>query len=103
MNPIDPADSETPTVHSLEGVVELTHTSRHLVAVYCRHGLISPLNEEVHGGWAFDDEAVRKLRRMESMRSAFGINLSGLHLIEELQQELETLREEVRFLRGRVR
>lgn len=40
---------------------------------------------------------------MESMRSAFGINLAGLHLIEELQQELETLREEVRFLRGQVR
>lgn len=51
MNPTDPAESETFTVHSLEGVVELTHTSRHLVAVYCRHGFISPLSEEVHGGW----------------------------------------------------
>lgn len=103
MNPTEPAESEASTVHSLEGVVELTHTSRHLVAVYCRHGFIAPLDEAVHGGWTFDDEAVRKLRRMESMRSAFGINLAGLHLVEELQQELEMLREEVRFLRGRVR
>jgi|SRR5688572_261730 DNA-binding transcriptional MerR regulator len=102
MNPTDTQDDPTATVYSLEVVVELTQTSRHLVGVYCRHGLIAPLDEAEHGGWTFDDEAVRKLRRMEAMRSAFGVNLAGLHLIEDLQQELETLRDEVRFLRGRL-
>ncbi|HSJ03132.1 MAG: chaperone modulator CbpM [Verrucomicrobium sp.] len=102
MNPTGSQDDSAIVVHSLEVVAEITQTSRHLVAVYCRHGLIAPLDEAEHGGWTFDDEAIRKLRRMEAMRSAFGVNLAGLHLIEDLQQEVETLQEELRFLRNRL-
>jgi DNA-binding transcriptional MerR regulator len=93
-----PADETC--VHSLDGVAEITQTSRHLIAVYCRYGLVSPLDEAEHGGWAFDDEAVGQLRRLERLRSVFGVNVEGLRHIEELRHEVEILRREVRFLRG---
>lgn len=90
------------TVHSLDSVAHLTHTTRHTIAVYCRLGLITPLDETEHGGWTFDDEAVHQLRRLETLRSTYGLTLPGLRLIATLQAELEELRQELRFHRRRT-
>ena len=46
------------------------------------------------------DEGIRTLRRIESLRTACGVNLAGVKLILELINELEHLRAEVRFRRG---
>jgi DNA-binding transcriptional MerR regulator len=97
LQPFEPAPD---AVYSIEVVAHLTRTPRHRIAVYCRHGLISPLAAPEDAGWIFDDEAIRTLRLVEDLRSSYGVNLSGLRLISELLRDLEELRREVRFLRG---
>ena len=47
------------------------------------------------GGWWFDDEAIRALRRIEYLRADCGINLTGIKLIMDLTKELEMLRQEI--------
>ena len=91
-----------PTVeglYSIETVVQITQTPRHQIAVYCRHGLISPVTMPERDGWWFDQEAIRELRRIECLRVDYGMNLAGLRVIAELFREVEQLREEVRALR----
>ena len=87
-------------VYSIEAVVHITQTPRHLIAVYCRHGLIAPIAPPEREGWQFDDEAIRELRRIESLRAEFSLELPALRMVVELRREIERLREEVRFLRG---
>lgn len=90
-----------PVAYSIEAVAQLTQTPRFLIAVYCRHGLISPLAPPETEGWWFDDETIRTLRRIERLRADYGVNLHGLCLVAGLIEELEGLRAEARFLRGR--
>lgn len=97
LKPFEPAAG---AVYSIEVVAHLTRIPRHRIAVYCRHGLVSPLAAPEDAGWTFDDEAIRTLRLVESLRTSFGANLSGLRLISELLRDVEELRREVRFLRG---
>ena len=86
-------------VYSIETIVQITQTPRHQIAVYCRHGLISPVTAPERDGWWFDDEAIRTLRRIECLRVDYDMNLAGLCVISELFREVERLREEVRALR----
>lgn len=94
----EPASKE---VYSIEAVVHITQTPRHLIAVYCRYGLIAPVAQPEYDGWYFDDETIRELRRIERLRGEFGLDLPALRLIVEMRRELDRLRSEVRFLRGR--
>lgn len=87
--------------YSIEAVAHLTQTPRFLIAVYCRHGLISPLAPPETEGWWFDEETIRTLRRIERLRADYGVNLHGLRMVAGLIEELEGLRAEARFLRGR--
>jgi hypothetical protein len=87
-------------VYPIEAVVHITQTPRHLIAVYCRHGLISPIAPPEQDGWLFDDEAIRELRQLERLRAEFDLELPALRMLVELRREVERLREEVRFLRG---
>ena len=90
----------TDVAYSIESVVHITQLPRHLIAVYCRHGLISPLAPPEREGWWFDDEAIRALRRIGALRSEYGLNLRGIQAFSTLINEVEHLRDEIRFLRG---
>ena len=94
--PFEPMEDD---VYSIETVVQITQTPRHQIAVYCRHGLISPVTAPEREGWWFDDEAIRMLQRLERLRVDYDLNLAGLRVIAELWREVERLREEVRGLR----
>ena len=94
-----PFEPEGEDVYSIETVVQITQTPRHQIAVYCRHGLISPVTAPEREGWWFDDEAIRMLRRIERLRADYDMNLADLGVIAELFREVERLREEVRALR----
>lgn len=94
-----PFEPKLEDVYSIETVVQITQTPRHQIAVYCRHGLISPVTAPEREGWWFDDEAIRMLRRIERLRVDYDMNLAGLRVISELFREVERLREEVRALR----
>lgn len=95
--PFDPA---TQRQFTLEAVARLTQVSRHRVAVYCRHGLITPLADPAEQGWSFDAAAVRTIRRLEQFRQLCGVNIIGARLMLRMSQEIEELRRELRFLRG---
>jgi DNA-binding transcriptional MerR regulator len=96
---LQPFESMREDIYSIETVVHITQTPRHQIAVYCRHGLISPVTAPERDGWWFDDEAIRVLRRIQSLRVDYDMNLAGLRVIAELLGEVERLREEVRALR----
>ena len=96
---LQPVESMGKDVYSIEAVVHITQTPRHQIAVYCRHGLISPVTAPERDGWWFDDETIRTLRLIECLRVDYDMNLAGLRVITELLREVERLHEEVRVLR----
>lgn len=85
------------TAYSIDFTARLAAVPRHAILVYCRHGLLAPL-EEPEPGYYFDDEAIRRLRQIEHLRGA-GLNLPGIKLALELMHEVQRLQAEVRFLR----
>ncbi|MGZ5528018.1 MAG: MerR family transcriptional regulator [Limisphaerales bacterium] len=87
-------------VYSIETVAHLTHLPRHEIGVYCKEGLVSPAVDPECGGYYFDDEAIRTLRQIEHLRTNYGVSLPGVTMILGLMNEVEHLRDEVRFLRG---
>jgi len=87
--------------YSIETAAQLAHVSRRLIAVYCRHGLVAPVRDPESGGWYFNDEAIRRLRQLEQLRSACDLNVTALRMIAGLLEEVENLQREIRFLRSR--
>lgn len=87
MNPEDDA------AYSLEIVARLSGVDAELVMRYREEGLIHPLPGCDD---RFDDEAVRTLRRIEHLRSTYGVNDNGLRLILGLLEDVERLRSEAR-------
>jgi chaperone modulatory protein CbpM len=85
-------------VYTIETAANLAQVPRRLIAVYYKHGLVSPVMDPACGGWCFNDEAIRILRRIEYLRTACGINLAGIKLTINLMNEVERLRDEVRAL-----
>jgi hypothetical protein len=94
-------DPRSEASYTIEAVVHITQTPRHLIGVYCRHGLISPVAPPDRDGWRFDDEAIRQLRQLEQMRAEFGLEIPALRAFMALRREVDRLRDEVRFLRRR--
>lgn len=86
-------------VYTLEATASLTHLPRRLIAVYFKHGLVSPVMDPACSGWYFNDEAIRILQRIEYLRTACGLNMAGIKLIMDLAREVERLQEELDFRR----
>lgn len=101
MNPNEPNDSAEGSFYAIEAVAEITHVSRRLIVVYCESGLIAPVAKPEESHWLFDDGAIQRLRHIEHLRTEFGMNMAGVRMMLETLGELEQLREELRFLRGR--
>ena len=87
-------------VYTIETAARLVHLPRRMILIYCKHGLISPVADPECGGYYFNDEAIRDLRRIEYLRTVCGINLVGIKMILRLMNEAERLRTEVRSLYG---
>ena len=85
----------------MEAAERLAHVPRRLIAVYYKHGLVSPVVDPACAGFYFNDEGIRTLRRIEYLRSVCGINIVGVKMIITLMNEAERLRTEARFLRKR--
>ena len=85
-------------VYTIEAVERMAHMPRRLIAIYCKHGLVSPVVDPDCGGFYFNDEAIRILRRIDYLRSICGINLVGIKMILHLMKDVEDLRAETQFL-----
>jgi DNA-binding transcriptional MerR regulator len=86
-------------VYSIEITERLTQIPRRTIAVYVKHRLVSPMVEQ-GGGMFFDEEAIRLLRRIDQLRTSYGVNLPGIKMIMQLLEELEQRQVELRFRRG---
>ena len=86
-------------LYSIEAASRLARVPRRLIALYCQQELVSPVMDPDTGGWYFNDEGVRTLRRIEYLRGACDMNLTAIKMILGLTAEVEQLREEVRNLR----
>ena len=80
--------------HSLETVVRMTGTSRRKIVFYCERGLVETTDD-----WHFDDDSVRLLQQLETLRERHGMNWEAIRTIAELMREVEVLRAELRFRR----
>ena len=95
---LQPFESDASSVYPIETVATLVQVPRRHIVVYFKYGLVSPVIDPAYGGWWFDDEAIRTLRRIEHRRVDRGINLTGVKLIMDLSREVDVLRQTVRFL-----
>jgi len=86
-------------VYTIETAAHLAHVGRHRILVYYKEGLVSPVAAPECGGFYFNDEAIRSLRRIEYLQHELGVNLAGTKIILELLKQVENLRDEVRLLR----
>jgi len=89
-------------VYSLETTEHIAHVPRRQIAIYCKHGLLLPVADPSAEGFYFNEEGIRTLRRIETLRNACGGNLVGIKMILHLLDEVELLRAEARFLRGQL-
>lgn len=81
------------TLYPIDVAAQLAGMPRHLVLVCCRRGLIAPRIDPGYGGFFFDRDGIRTLQRIEYLRTACAVNLTGIHIILQLMAEVEHLRE----------
>ncbi len=94
---LQPVEHSMRAVYTIEAIADLAQVPRRLIILYCKHGLVVPASKSPDNGWYFDDRAIHAVRRIENLRSAYGMNLTGIKLMMHLMKEVERLREEVRF------
>lgn len=97
----DIASADTVT-YTLEMVARITRLPQDQIVLYYEYGLVSPITEAPASSLVFDEQAIHQLRRIAFLLSEYGINREGLKVFAALIQEVERLREEVRFLRERA-
>lgn len=76
----------------LDAAAHLARMPRHTVLICCRRGLVTPRHDPAGDGFYFDRGAIRALQRIKHLRSACGVNLTGIELILKLMADVEELR-----------
>jgi len=76
--------------YTLEVLAQMTGLSTQVLVSYQEHGIIQP---------QYNDDTVRRLRRIEHLRESCEMNLEGMRLMSRLLDEVEHLREELRLRR----
>lgn len=85
-------DPDPALVYSIGEVERLTRVPRRMILLYCRHGLVSPLTDPEFGGYYFNREAIRVLRRIGYLQLTHGVNVAGIKFILDLADEVQRLR-----------
>jgi hypothetical protein len=85
-------------LYSIEMVEQITHLERERIVLYQHYGLVRAVPEA--GSLRFDEAAILRLRRLAYLLSEYQLNEAGLRHFATLLDEVERLRDEVRFLRG---
>ena len=88
-------------LYSLDATARIAGLPRRSILIYCRHRLIHPVIQPPYGVMEFTEEAIYALRRIEQLRTVHGLDLAWIRILFDLVNEVEQLRAEVRFLRGR--
>jgi len=95
MNALQIFEPNPDTVYGIDAVAHLAQIPRRTILVYCKHGLVSPLNGAGEEGYYFDGEAIRELRWIESLRRVCDSELDAFKIIVDLLKEVRNLRKEL--------
>ncbi len=87
----------TDGAYTLEVIAELADVDSTTVLRYQEAGFIQPVANPGEETALFDEECLRKLRQIQHLRTACGVNEDGLKLILDLLHEVEVLRQEQRI------
>ena len=85
--------------YNLDVAAHLAGVPRRSILIYCRAGLIRPVDPSPDGMLEFTEETIYAVRRIEHLRAAHGLDLDWLKTMFDLLNEVERLRAEIRFLR----
>lgn len=88
-------EPDTDATYRLEIMTEITGIPAETILHYQEAGLIQATGDAPE----YDDEALRKLRRIEYLRDIFGTDITGLRLILNLMEQVESLQEQLRARR----
>ncbi len=92
-------DLDPDAMYSLEVIADLTGVASQTILLYQEQGLLATVPSGPQQTRGFDDEALRTLRRIEYLRSTYGMNLSGIKLMLDLMNEVERLQHDLRLRR----
>jgi DNA-binding transcriptional MerR regulator len=98
MSAASSSDNAGVSVYSIEMVAQITHIAHDRIILYQQHGLIQAVPDAPE--LSFDEEAVLRLRHIAFLHAEYGLNEAGVRHFSALLDEVERLRQEVRFLRG---
>ena len=87
-------------LYSLDATAHLAGVPRRSLLVYCRAGLIQPVLQQPNGAMTFTDATIFAVRRFEHLRAMHRDDLAWIKSLMELQNEVEYLRDELRFYRS---
>jgi len=82
--------------YSFEKVIAITGVDRTTIIEYCETGLLPIVAEQVEET-EFDDQLISLIRHVETLRTVHGINHTGVQMILDLTEEVEKLRQELKF------
>jgi DNA-binding transcriptional MerR regulator len=82
--------------YSFEKVASITGVSRTTIIEYCETGLL-PVEVAQVETTEFDDAMINLIRRVEALRTVHGLNHTGIRMILKLTDEVEKLRQELKF------
>ena len=88
-------------LYSLYAAAQLAGVSRRSILIYCRAGFVKPVLHPPYGVMEFTEEAIYTVRRIEELRTAYGVDLTWLKAMCDLRNEVDRLRAEIRFLQNR--
>jgi DNA-binding transcriptional MerR regulator len=84
--------------YDLHAAAALAGVRPELLRHYCRTGLLGRRRADASNP-TFDDDALYEVRRIERLRTEYGLTRRALPLVCELWRRVERLQVEVRFLR----
>lgn len=92
-----------PERFNLEESARLTGMHREMILTFLEGRYVQPACTDDEGRPYFDHGGLLRLRRIEQLRSAWGIDLRVLPKVVGLLDRLEAAEEELRVLRERLR
>ena len=96
------ADTET-VLFTLHDVCERCGVQVQTIVAMVEHGIIAPAVESRGDNWQFTIDALLRLNRAQRLQQDLEINLSGLALSLELLDQIEALQQEIASLKQQLR
>ena len=86
------------TLYNIESTARIGDVSRRTLVLLYKYGLLTPVMDPECAGYYYNDEAIRRLRRIAYLRNVRGVNLPGIQMILGVMEEMDSLRSEVAAL-----